>query len=673
MEKIKKIGIKVIIMIICSFILLSSLTEADSNMAQYLNQIDYQVTLDEKGNMQVVETWDINVRDTNTLFRDFTLSGYKYGDIIDVEIIDLQSNIKLEKINIEQYHVPENKYYALKTNSTTFEIAWGVGMDHEFGNRKYQISYVITNVVNDYEDCQEIYWQFLEKGKNAIPAKEVTGRLILPEDVSNIDNLRVWGHGQLNGEIKKVNEHEVTFSMKKLASGSMFEIRVVTEDKIFNVPKNKIKNYSKLKNIINEETNWSDKANKSIKSERTTLITSLIVYGVILLIFVFQIIKYKRIVKKENDGIRKIELEYYREIPREETVTPAEAAYLHYFEKQRLETKSVQINAVSSTILDLCLKKQIGLRVDAQNNVYVKILEQGKDLKKDELAILKLLKRTAKGREEFEITELNNYAKNNYNEYSNQINLLVSSARNNLYNLGLIDKAEEKLYNTCQNAKIQYSIIKNLYLFIILNHIMTYIPTIRLKLITNYGIQIQDTIFTIILILLPIVGLWLYTLRLKTKLQNKIAVLTQKGSDEKAQWKGLERYLKNYSLLKDKEVPDLVIWEKYLVYATALGIADKVVEQMKAAYPQVFIKERWDENEMMEKYPIINFVYNPSYINTYTQFTMINSISRNVESAYKTSQRQISLHTHSSGTGGGGGFSGGGGGRWRPVAGMGGR
>lgn len=112
MEKIKKIGIKVIIMMICSFILLSSLTETDSNMAQYLNQIDYQVTLDEKGNMQVVETWDINVRDTNTLFRDFTLSRYKYGDIIDVEVIDLQSNIKLEKINIEQYHVPENKYYA---------------------------------------------------------------------------------------------------------------------------------------------------------------------------------------------------------------------------------------------------------------------------------------------------------------------------------------------------------------------------------------------------------------------------------------------------------------------------------------------------------------------------------------------------------------------------------
>ena len=36
---------------------------------------------------------------------------------------------------------------------------------------------------------------------------------------------------------------------------------------------------------------------------------------------------------------------------------------------------------------------------------------------------------------------------------------------------------------------------------------------------------------------------------------------------------GLSRYMKDYSLLNEKRVLDLVLWEKYLVYATAFGIS----------------------------------------------------------------------------------------------------
>ncbi len=94
---------------------------------------------------------------------------------------------------------------------------------------------------------------------------------------------------------------------------------------------------------------------------------------------------------------------------------------------------------------------------------------------------------------------------------------------------------------------------------------------------------------------------------------------------------------------------------------------------MKAAYPEVFITENWDDEQMKEKYPVINYVLNPYYDGiTHNYENSISIINSNVERAYRTSLSEIAAHSSSS-SGGGGGFSGGGGGRWRPVAGMGGR
>ena len=46
------------------------------------------------------------------------------------------------------YHVTKDCYYGLQTGKYEFEIAWGVGMDNEKGNRKFQISYTVTECSN---------------------------------------------------------------------------------------------------------------------------------------------------------------------------------------------------------------------------------------------------------------------------------------------------------------------------------------------------------------------------------------------------------------------------------------------------------------------------------------------------------------------------------------------
>ena len=90
-------------------------------------------------------------------------------------------------------------------------------------------------------------------------------------------------------------------------------------------------------------------------------------------------------------------------------------------------------------------------------------------------------------------------------------------------------------------------------------------------------------------------------------------------------------------MLDKREVPEIVMWEKFLVYATVFGIADKVIKQLKIVYPNM--NEEWNTNHYGYMYLMMN-----------TDFS--NSFSNAISNSMST--------TYSSATGGGGGFSGGG-------------
>lgn len=667
-KKIKGILVKLGVMIAIAVILMGS--AGIEERFQYIKHLDYQVILNEDGSMNVTETWDININRTNTLVRNFNLSD-KYGEITDVKVVDLDTGKDLIQIGEEMYHVTKGCYYALELTGHKFEIAWGVGLDDKYANKKYQISYKVSDVITQYNDMQEMYWQFLAKGQNDVPVSKVTGTVTLPQEVSNIDKLRVWGHGQSNGKIERVNSQKVCFEMSNLNPKAMFEVRVITEDKMFEVSENKVRNYRYLQTAIKEETEWAYKTNREVQETQKFLLIIGIIYLVIIMVQIIKIIKYRKKEKQKDEGITHKVLQYYREIPREDSATPAEATYLYQFNKKRLDTGGIQSKVVASTILNLALKKIIRLRVE-EENVYVKILNEPVGLKKDELEIYQLLKDVEGNQDEFKLENLKTYAKKKYNKYSQFINKVVNEARNSLYNLKLIDKAKEREYAKSETAETKIMLVKNVYEYLIVTYLVSLIPIFRMGLIKEVGIGFPKIFLEILLILLPMVSILLYSWNLQKKVGKKIAVLTQVGSDEKEQWKGLANYMKEFSLLREKEVPQLAIWEKYLVYATAFGIADRVIEQMKANYPEVFIKEQWDDEKMSREYPVIYFSVNPMYYDT-MKTTPISQISNNVNSAYHISVTEIAAHSSSSGSGGGGGFSGGGGGRRWPVAGMGGR
>ena len=124
-KKVKSFLIKLIIMIVISFGFLFSINSS-SEKFQYMDSLDYQVTVNKNGSIEVVETWDINVNNTNTLFKNFNLSKDRYGEITDVKVIDLDTGKEFKQIDEEMYYVTKGCYYALKIQNNKFEIAFGI-------------------------------------------------------------------------------------------------------------------------------------------------------------------------------------------------------------------------------------------------------------------------------------------------------------------------------------------------------------------------------------------------------------------------------------------------------------------------------------------------------------------------------------------------------------------
>ena len=56
--------------------------------------------------------------------------------------------------------------------------------------------------------------------------------------------------------------------------------------------------------------------------------------------------------------------------------------------------------------------------------------------------------------------------------------------------------------------------------------------------------------------------------------------------EDAIQLKGLKKFLLDFSRMPERNYHEVHIWEEYLIFATLLGIADKVEEQFSKLYPK---------------------------------------------------------------------------------------
>lgn len=614
------------------------LGETKSQASLHLKNLDFQVQINDDGSMNVVETWDIKVSDTNTLYKTFIKDDTKYSSIMDVSVKDItkgENNI-FNSASKWEYHLPKGYFFAGTNNKGENEIAWGVSIESTT-RKQYLISYRVNDVITKYNDCAELYWQFLGN-EFEISANKITGTIKLPANVQHLKDLKVWGHTKyLNGEVKVVSSDTVEFNLNNYKSKNYVEVRLAMPTYLFEkVSSENISQEEKLDDIIKEETEWANEANarrdRRNKNFKLLILATILVNTSIGIMFSKKIKKNKQFLEKNPNILPEQQLEYYRELPDKEE-TPLEAVFI-------LKTgykQSCLPNVFSATILNFALKGYI--RIEQEGKTIKILLNKIKtdELTGDEKKVLEIL-RAASNNNELTMAELEKYIKN----YPSKLMNLNSTFEK----VSKTQASEKGKFDTNRfNKQIVYAEKNVGYIFILIIIIIASIFTIGYAYKNVQGMLITCTIISLAFFIVVTI----INLILNMKITTSFNGFTQKGINEQEQWKAFKKYMEDFSYLDEKEVPELVLWEKYLVYATAFGIADKVLKQLKVKYPEL------NNQDTISNMVLFNAMYNANGLNA----NFINSISTSTSRMYSS--------TYSSGSGSGGGFSGGGGfgGRWR--------
>ncbi len=612
---------KIILFISVIFLILTLISikvKADDNSSLYLDKLKFDVTINEDGSMDVVETWNIDISNVNTLYKTFKADNNKYTSIKNVRVKDVTANREFTQINEEMYHVTKNCYYGLINSKGDFEIAWGVGLDNRYATRTYEISYTVVDAIGKYNDYAELYWQFVGADFE-VDADKITGTITLPSNANSEEDIKVWGHTEnLNGEIYVTDTNEIKFQVENFDAGRYVEVRVLFPTEMIEST-GRTYNENRYDDVIKEETKWANQANLRRKWEeiKDEVVATFVIFVILALciIFIEKAVKYGKKLSSIKKYVPEQNLDYYRDLP-EKDATPGEAVYIL---KEPYNAFSRHFGKIfSATLLDLKLKDYIDLRVEKteknKDKIYFKKLkESDSNLKGDEKRILDFAYKAFGKETEIEIKTLEKYIEKHPAGVEALINGCQKAIESQLKESGIFDKKQKEEFSNYAGLSGVYYVFAIITLF---------------------------WAFPLAIVLL-INGL------LCGSIKKRANVLTQKGVDSKEKWKGLKKYMEEFSLLNEKEIPAIEVWEHYLVYATAFGIADKVLKQLKTIYPNI------DELDSINTSTYMYFMYHSNFETSFSS-----SISSSISSSY------------SSATGGGGGFSGGGR-RW-PEAGGGG-
>lgn len=526
-------------------------------------------------------------------------------------------------------------YFSESTGSGTY--VYELEDTGEFANLKiyepsnseektFYIGYTLVNVAEKYNDIGIFNRKIIDSGWS-VPLNNITINITIPEGATKED-LKVYAHGPLTGESKIVDERTFQFTAPSL-NYEFLETLVIFPPELISASTNVFER-DELQNILDNEQELADRANEireeAIREQEELLkreerekasrpIFGAFIAAALGAIFVM-FRKFTRELKPEFMG------DYYRELP--EDYSPAVMTYL----MTKGRTKDDDIIA---TLLDLARKKVIKLRP-------MKI-ESGLIFKKEEdtFEITWMDKEKLSGllpHEQFLATWFIDEIGGGTGLVLDDLEKVVKKQKAALqfqkdyeyFKAKVKDTAEKQKFfapNKLQGAKV----------FVLIG--------IGLILSGLAGLFLLGSFIAIALIILG--GVLIFGLIAV----NFIRKYSRRGVEHKAMWEAFKKFLQDFSNLKDAEIPSLVIWEHYLVYATSLGVADEVIDQL----PKVFSEADLSNPDL---------TYMGGY-RSFTNFYLLNNSFNNTMSKVSSavSSAQIASSTKSSGGGFGGGFSGG--------------
>ena len=84
-----------------------------------------------------------------------------------------------------------------------------------------------------------------------------------------------------------------------------------------------------------------------------------------------------------------------------------------------------------------------------------------------------------------------------------------------------------------------------------------------------------------------ITTIFIILLNMYISFKSKKIILTKKGKEERIKLLELKNYINDYSLIKNRDLKSVIIWDKYLAYATAFGIPNKITNTIYESWHNI--------------------------------------------------------------------------------------
>ncbi len=508
--------------------------------------------------------------------------------------------------------------YRIEETDREFAIYWFYDISDRVVT--FNLTYDVLGAVEKHADLAQLYWQFIEPDRGVeVESAKVT--VVLPPEVSK-DSVRAYAHGPLWGEVT-VEQGRVVFTCEPLRDGEMLEARVL-------FPTAAIKSSPRQywdtlePQVLQEESQRAEQANEErVRSQGelskaradlrrwSTLVAAMIFLAIISWFILY--FGYGREYHDDNPP------EYLREPPAD--WKPNEVAYVWRWGQ-------LTPGDMTATLMDLVRRGALRLIVKTERHERLGGLLGEKVEQEYEIE-------RAPDKEQ-ELSESERYLVNH---------ILFAKAKDNIIAMEEFAKEAREHPTTSQQHYKQWKKLAEkeakqlnvvdprskaaLGVGIVLGFIM-FFASVMLGGATNSPVFFASAAAGFIMI------------------PASFAILrrTPEAARELQRWQAFRRYLTDFSRLKEYPAPAVALWEKYLVYAITLGVADKVIEQFKELYPQI-------ADQAGSAFP--HWVMSGG-----TPLRGMQSIG-NVLSSFNSTMA-TATSSFSSSSGHGGGFSGGGGG-----------
>jgi len=603
--------LRIFLAIICAFVLLA-LTQLITGAGGYIDwffgskytieSVNITQNLNDDGSLYVHEVIKVRMRkDFRGLYRYIPTSRY----------------VQLDDINLWVDEVDDADIKFTRMTDTSFEAQVWFKPNHaeitaEGQEYTLHVTYLAKGVIETSADCSQLFRQYWSDGWDA-PVKHLNVVYTFPDELIPE---RIYTHPKAK---VKQDGNTVTIEKSSLPPYNYAETRFFYEE-AHTLP------YSA------ENTGLSEGEVEEIEGYYTSeLIKKRVIPPVVYICFIICIWLLFKFLGKEPE----IEYKgvYEREIPTKDSPDVVNSIVKNL-------TKKVDRDGFASVILNLYRKDYIAFTAENQdsfdhekNRIY--FLTKDPDKEKDLSASERYLYNFLKG---YSYDNTLSFKVLEAKVGESDTDALMFKRGFGRYQDMVVKEAKKRKFFSSNGyiLSILTGIIMIIISFILNFYIVTF-PTG--EMVAESIVYFALFIFTAsVLFFLPkeIFGKW-----------------TKKGLTYYQKWKNFENFVDDISMIKNYPPESVEIWEDYLVYATALGCADTVMDSLKHVIPE----EKW--GEMSE---------HTSFYNRYdTRFTyLMNSALRSANFRITQSNTRVILDilwivmkVASSASGGGRGGSGG--------------